>query len=245
MKLLELSKYLDEYLTPSLFNDYGPNGIQVEGKKEIENIAIAVTANLETIEACVDKGVDALIVHHGIFWNSEGFCITGAKKKKLKFLLEKEISLLAYHLPLDAHQMVGNNWKAAKDLGWDTLEPFETVGVKGRFTPIDVNTFIAELEAYYAHPVVSSLGGKSQVRSAALISGGAYKYLKEAAKLGVDAFITGNYDEPAWWMAKEEGIHFFALGHNATERVGPMALARHLSSKFGIKVEFIDIKNPF
>lgn len=245
MKLFELAKYLDEYLSCPLFSDYGPNGIQVEGKKEIENIATAVTANLETIEAALAKGFDALIVHHGLFWNSEGFCITGSKRKKLKLLLENEISLLAYHLPLDAHQVVGNNWKAAKDLGWDTLEVFEKIGVKGKFPAIEVNTFIAELEAYYQHPIVAALGGKKEIRSAALVSGGAYKYLKEAASQGVDAFITGNYDEPAWWMAKEEGTAFFSLGHSATERVGPMALARHLSSKFGIRAEFIDVVNPF
>lgn len=147
-------------------------------------------------------------------------------------------------MPLDAHQEVGNNWRAAKDLGWQNLDVF-SVGVEGRFKPVSIETFVQQMEKFYGHPAVTSLGGKSTVESAALISGGAYKEIMAAAKAGVDCFITGNFDEPAWSMAREEGINFLALGHSATERIGPLALSSYLEQHFQLPCPFLDIKNPF
>lgn len=245
MQLSDFVEYLNRYLNRSLFEDFCPNGLQIEGKTRIEKAATAVSATLETLERAVDEGVDALIVHHGLFWNRDLYSLTGVKAKKIKLLLEKGISLLAYHLPLDAHIEVGNNWKAAKDLGWSGLEPFGTLGVKGSFSSRPVKEFIAQLESYYDHPAIQALGGKEMVQSAALISGGAYKELASAAKEGVDCFITGNFDEPAWGMAFEEQIHFLALGHSATERVGPKALAEHIQNQLKITCWFLDIPNPF
>src|SRR6185295_12703822 len=126
--LQDLSQDLQQLLSPEDFSDYCPNGIQVEGKHEIQRIAFAVSASLATIEEAVKRKADALIVHHGIFWNKDTYIITGTKKKKLELLIKEGISLLAYHLPLDAHQQVGNNWKAAFDLGLEDLNPFYLIG---------------------------------------------------------------------------------------------------------------------
>lgn len=250
MLLKEFADKLDVYLSAALFKDYCPNGIQVEGKEEVKTVATAVSANLQTLEAAAEMGVDALVVHHGLFWSGDSYPVVGAKKKKLQLLLEHRISLLAYHLPLDAHREVGNNWKAARDLGWKTLEPFGElngipIGVKGTFPAQPVEAFVKTVEAYYGHAAAAALGGKENVASAALISGGAYRELGSAAREGVDCFITGNFDEPAWGVAYEEGIHFLALGHSATEKIGPKALADYMDKDLGLDSRFIDVKNPF
>lgn len=250
LELEKLRRYLDELLPAKGVADYGPNGLQVEGKKVVGSLATAVSASLETIEAAVAKGVDALIVHHGLFWQRDSYCIEGVKRKKLALLLEQGISLFAYHLPLDIHQQVGNNWKAAKDLGWSDLLPFGDhngvcIGVKGKVLPCSPEDFKQKLETYYGHPAAYASGGPAKIQTAALISGGAHKAVTEAARDGVDAYVTGSYDEPAWHQAKEEGIHFYALGHSATERVGPLELARHLEEVFHLPCSFIDIANPF
>ena len=248
--LQELCRYLTELLEPNRYADGCPNGLQVEGKSEIKKIATGVSASLATIEAAVEAGADTLIVHHGLFWNKDSYIIEGTKKKKLELLLRNGISLIAYHLPLDAHHQFGNNWKAAKDLGWQDLEPFGNfggvyIGVKGKFEPCSRESFTKQLEEYYQHPAHVAFGGKEVVTNASLISGGAYRSLLEAAAAGIDCFITGNFDEPAWHYAMEEGINFFAMGHSNTERIGPMSLGKHLEQKFDLPVCFIDLHNPF
>lgn len=248
--LADLHLHLNELLQCSLFQDYGPNGIQVEGKPQIERVATAVTANLETIKAAVQAGVQALIVHHGLFWNGDSMVLTGAKRDKIELLLRHGISLLAYHLPLDAHQEVGNNWKAAQEMGWKDLEPFgmykgSFIGVKGKVSAMPRKKFQHTLENYYLHPAICAFGGKEEIQTAALISGGAYKIMSEAIDAKVDCFITGNFDEPAWDLAHEGKINFFALGHSATERIGPRALSDYLKQQFKISSQFIDTTNPF
>lgn len=242
----EIACYLDTYLQVGQFQDYCPNGVQVEGKRPIFRLATAVTANLEAIEAVCSNGYDALIVHHGLFWKNDPYPLIGIKKQKIEKLITQGIHLLAYHLPLDAHQEVGNNWVAARDLGFIDLMPFgEAIGVKGSFSPLSVEDFQHRLENYYGRHAQVVLGGKKKISSAALVSGGAYKFISEAAKEKVDAFITGNVDEPAWYGAIEEKINFFALGHHATETVGAKALAKHLQNEFKIVADFIEVKNPF
>lgn len=248
--LQELCSHLDQMLDSGSFRDYGPNGLQVEGALKISRVATAVSASLATLEAAIAAGFQALIVHHGMFWERDSYCITGSKRKKLKLMLDHGLSLLAYHLPLDAHHELGNNWKAALDLSWSDLEPFGAyqgnfLGVKGKFNPMPVELFKQQLEEYYGHEAHCALGGKELVSRAALVSGGAYKMLPLAVEEGVDCFITGNFDEPAWHQAYEEGVNFFALGHSATEKVGPKALAAHLSLHFGVDASFIDVPNPF
>lgn len=247
--LSDLRSYLDELLQVKLFQDYCPNGLQVEGGSSIGHVAVGVTASLQTIQKAIDCQAQALIVHHGIFWNREPFIATGVAKSKLKALFDHGISLFAYHLPLDAHPIYGNNWKAAQDLGWKDLTPFSIqgipIGVKGTFPAIKKADFQAKLEAYYQHPAHCALGGKPMVESAALVSGGAHKQIIDALAAGVDCYITGSFDEPVWHQAFEGGINFFALGHSATEKIGPYALGKHLSDKFNLKVSLLDEPNPF
>lgn len=248
--LQDLFLYLNQFLSSEEFKDYCPNGLQVEGKSKIHKICFAVSASLAVIEECVRRKADALIVHHGIFWEKQSQCILGTKRKKLQQLLSHEVSLLAYHLPLDAHITVGNNWKAALDLGWENLVPFgyfdkRQIGVKGTFPSMSTEEFKHQLESYYGHVAHVALGGKKQVASCALISGGAHRSIEEAARAGVDCFITGSFDEPIWDIAHEEKINFFSLGHYATERIGILALLSHIEKQFQIRCEFIDFPNPF
>jgi len=247
--LQELYSYLDQYLNCASIADFCKNGLQVEGKDKVFKIATAVTANLDTIKQAAELKVDALIVHHGLFWNQDPHEITGIKKEKVKTLLENGISLLAYHLPLDAHQEIGNNWKAASDLGWQNLRSFCVKGIPlGVLGDIELKSYDAVvdgLEKYYGSKAVCALGGNKLIKTMGLISGGAYKYLIDAKKLGADAFVTGSYDLPAWDQAFEERINFFALGHTATEKVGPKALTDFISRKWGVDACFIDATNLF
>ena len=249
-QLNEIVKGLEQEFNCADFRDYCHNGVQIEGRADVWRAATAVSASLATIEEAVKLGVQLLVVHHGLFWSRDPHIVVGAKREKLRLLLENEISLLAYHLPLDAHQQLGNNWRAAIEMGWQQLEPFgelegRCIGVKGKVSLQERATFQAAIEEYYAHPAHVAAGGKEQVESVALISGGAYRSIGEAAAAGVDCFITGNYDEPVWHEAFELGINFFALGHSATERVGPRLLSDYLADTFCIESSFIDIYNPF
>lgn len=250
LNLKDLCNYLEKYLQAPTISDFCPNGLQVEGKSAISTIGFAVSSSLATIQEAVRLGVDVLIVHHGIFWNRDSHPIVGTKKKKLELLLNHDVSLIAYHLPLDFHQEIGNNWKAALDMRWESLEPFGSyngipLGVKGRFPEKTFEQFKNELEQYYQHPAIVANGGKKIVSSCALVSGGAHKEILQAAACSVDCFVTGSFDEPTWHQSYEEGINFLALGHSATERIGVQALAVHLENKFNIKCFFIDLYNPF
>lgn len=250
LQLHALCQHLDILLSSSAINDACPNGLQIEGRGEVKKVATAVSASLATIEAAVQEGVDALIVHHGLFWRGDSYVIKGTKSKKLALLFKHDMSLLAYHLPLDMHPTLGNNWKAALDLGWEDLQPFgfyngAFIGVKGRVPLQSREAFKVKLEAYYEHAAVCAWGGPSSIETAALISGGAYKQIGEAAREKVDAFITGNFDEPAWHDAYEENVNFLALGHSATERIGPRALSRYIQEEWNVPSIFIDVENPF
>lgn len=252
IRLEDLVKYLDEELKINQIKDFGPNGLQVEGRDEtIKEIVTAVSASLKTIHAAIKEKARVLIVHHGIFWDKNSPCITGVQREKIKLLLDHNISLLAYHLPLDCHPKVGNNWKAAMDLGWNNLQPFgpsqgnHILGVMGTFPEQNIDHFKHRLEKYYGHPAHAALGGSSKVSSAALISGGAHREIHKAVEVGVDCYITGSFDEPIWNIAHEEGLNFFAMGHYNTEEVGPKALGTHLANKFNLKHKFLHIPNPF
>jgi len=248
--LQELCHYLNTLLQPNLISDYCINGLQIEGKKEISKIATGVSANLATIQAAIEWGADVLIVHHGIFWNQDSPLITGVKKEKIWLLLQNKVSLLSYHLPLDVHQKVGNNWKAAHDMEWTDLQPFCLVngtyfGVKGKFKKMSRENFQKMLESYYEHSASTALGGKEEIESAGLLSGGGYKFITHAINDKLDCFVTGTFDEPIWSQAFEEKINFYALGHSATEKIGPRALGEHLNKIFKLENAFLDIFNPF
>lgn len=246
----KLTLFLNQLLPINGITDYCPNGLQVEGKTAIKKIGTAVSASVATIEAALEENVDALIVHHGIFWQRESAVIQGTKRKKLSLLLTHGLSLYAYHLPLDIHPIVGNNWKAARDLGWKNLSPFGYVngipiGVKGEVDQCSREEFLTKVESYYRHPATCAWGGSGQIQQVALVSGGGYRCIEEAAENNIDAFITGSFDEPAWHLAFEERVDFLALGHAATERVGPIALADYIEKQLSIQSCFIDIENPF
>ncbi len=250
MKRDELENYLKKLLQPELFQDYCPNGLQVAGKEEINSIATGVSASLSTIKAAVVAGADALIVHHGMFWKGDPYPLTGTRGEKAKLLLDSGISLFAYHLPLDAHREVGNNWRAAEEMGWKNCKPFgefggSEIGVIGEIDSCDASQVRTSLESYYKHPAHYAPGGKNKVQKIALISGGAHKAIEEASRFGADAFITGSFDEPIWHLAEEEGVHFYAMGHAATERVGPRALGEKVAKELGIAHSFLEITNPF
>lgn len=250
MQLTHFLKDLEELLSPSLFTDYGPNGLQVEGKSQIKKVAFSVSASLATIQEAAKRGVDVLVVHHGLFWDKDPSPVVGSKKEKLSLLLASQISLVAYHLPLDAHPQLGNNWRAARELGWQTLEPFfpmgnQHLGVRGTFSPRSLEAFQKQLETYYGHSAQVVPGGKKEVASAALISGGAHRFLHAAADAGVDCYITGSLDEMVWDQAHERGINFFALGHYATERIGVLGLMEHVKAQGVLSCEWIDLFNPF
>ncbi|MEX1012678.1 MAG: Nif3-like dinuclear metal center hexameric protein [Waddliaceae bacterium] len=247
--LQELCDYLEQLFDVSQFLDYCPNGLQVEGKTEIKKVATAVTASLKAIEEAVAMDADLLLVHHGLFWKGGSQIVTGPMRKKLALLLKNKLSLLGYHLPMDAHREFGNNWKAAREMQWKDLQPFFSIngmaiGVQGKVDLPRIE-FQKRLEKYYNHNAQVALGGKEHIFSAGLVSGGAYKQIQDAAVAGLDAFVTGNTDEPAWYLAHEEGVNFYSLGHSATEKIGPKAIGEHLREKFGVDVVFIDCDNPF
>lgn len=248
--LQEICQYCDQLLQVDDFKDYGPNGLQVQGNQSIKKIGTAVSASLATLEKAAAEGVDCLIVHHGMFWNRDEFPIVGTKKKKLDVLFQHDISLLAYHLPLDAHRDFGNNWRAAKDLGWNSLKPFGEmdgafIGVRGIVNGVERDKYAEQLTEYYGHPCQLISGGPSRIETIACVSGGAHRLILDAAKEGIDCFITGTVDEPVLHWSLEEKINFMAFGHSATERVGPRALAEHLEEIFKIPALFLDLYNPF
>jgi dinuclear metal center YbgI/SA1388 family protein len=247
MQLKELRDYIGSLLAVARFRDYCPNGVQVEGRPEVLRIATAVSASQAVLEAATAWRADALIVHHGYFWRNEEANITGIKKRRIAHLLHHEMSLLAYHLPLDAHPELGNNAHLAKQLGW--LE-------QGRFGEQEIASFgtlqqmqtlaqlAAQLTTELRHtPLV--IGDLDQgIRRIAWCSGGGQGYFEQAIALGVDAFITGEISEQNVHMAREAGVAFIAAGHHATERGGVQALGSHLAAHFGIEQRFFDQDNP-
>lgn len=248
--LSELVKFTNELLDIHQFADYCPNGLQVEGKNSVLNIVSGVTASQALINAAIDAGADAILVHHGYFWKGEDPCITGMKRKRLARLLDADVSLLAYHLPLDAHPEYGNNVQLANILGFKAegnfgRGPKDQLGVFGSLespmTPDALNDHIlAQLGRLPQHIA----GSAAKIQRVAWCTGAAQGYIEQALATGVDAFISGEISEPTVHVARETGIHFYAAGHHATERYGVQALGGHLAAHFGISHQFIDIDNP-
>lgn len=249
ISLSELSSYLNNYLEISKFDENAYNGVQVANTAPITHVATAVTASLQAIEKAAQLKAQALIVHHGIFTKNSWHPLTDIQYKKIKMLIDHDIALLGYHLPLDAHQEIGNNWKAARDLGLQDLAPFGEynkmiIGVKGSMAPTSFEAFKQKAEKYYGNSA-AVVKVKDPIASVAIISGGADKFVKAAAQAEADCFITGRFDEPVWDDAHENNISFLGLGHYATETIGVKALADHLQKKFDIPATFIKIENPF
>ncbi|MCG9729329.1 Nif3-like dinuclear metal center hexameric protein [Shewanella sp. Isolate13] len=249
MTRTELGQYLADFLQVSNFKDYAPNGLQIEGKAEINTIVTGVTACQALIDAAVELNADAILVHHGFFWKSEPEIIIGMKQKRIKALLVNDISLFGYHLPLDAHPELGNNAQLAKVLGIVEPEPIENVAQglmwQGRLaTPLSAKAFNEQISEKLNRPCQHLGDSDAVVSTVAWCTGGAQDYIDIAANMGLDAFISGEVSERTYHCAVEQGIQYYAAGHHATELYGIQALGEHLADKFGIKHHFVDIVNP-
>ena len=246
----DLLHAFDALLQPARFKDYGPNGLQVEGKKQIRHIVSGVTASRALIEAAIDAQADAIFVHHGLFWRGQDGCVTGWMKQRLALLLAHDINLFAYHLPLDAHPELGNNAQLGLQLGLKANSCFgeQDLGFLGG--RIDGGSFSSALELAehikntLKRPVVKVSRARVAIKSIAWCSGGAQSYFEAAIAAGADAFITGEISEPQAHYAREMGVAFIACGHHASERYGAPAVAAQIAAQFGLTHQFIDIDNP-
>ncbi len=250
MQLKQLCDFCDDYLRVDDFDDFCPNGLQVESTDEVNHIVAGVTASLDLIEAAVAAKADTILVHHGYFWKGEALPLTGFKGRRIRALIKNDINLLAFHLPLDAHPQVGNNTQLARVMGWDVKDSFGSVGLhdivlsgelESAMTLDELSTSIAE--RLDTQPLAIS-AGDGTIQSIAWCTGAAQSYIDQAAERGIDAFISGEVSEQTFHYAKEAGIHYIAAGHHATERYGVQALAALIAERFGVQQQFIDIPNP-
>lgn len=242
-----LVNHLQSLLEADRFRDYGPNGLQVEGKPAIRKIVTGVTASLSLIEAALAEEADAILVHHGLFWKGQDGRVTGWMRQRLSRLLAHDVNLLAYHLPLDAHAELGNNAQWGLRLGLTAERRFgdQDLGFIGA-TPhgMDVALLADRVQAELGRSPVVVPGDGRPLRQVAWCSGGAQGYFEAAIAAGADAFLTGEISEPQTHYARETGVAFLACGHHASERYGVQAVGDHLAAHFGITHRFIDIDNP-
>ena len=241
---------LDAELQPERFKDYGPNGLQVEGRTEVHKIVSGVTASRALIDAAIAADADAIFVHHGLFWRGQDGTVTGWMKQRLQRLLAHDINLFAYHLPLDAHPTLGNNAQLGMRLGLVATGRFgdQDLGFVGQradgATFADADELAGLLKSVLNRPVTQVGKAPGAIKTIAWCSGGAQAYFEAAMRAGAQAFITGEISEPQAHLARECGVLFYACGHHATERYGAPALAAHVAAQLGIAHEFIEIDNP-
>lgn len=248
MNNLELEQIINQKLASPTIKDYVPNGLQIEGRANVQKILTGVTASLEFIDAAIERQVDAILVHHGYFWKSETPVIRGMKYERIKRLIENGINLYAYHLPLDLHSELGNNAQLAKMWNIQNVAPIsehQPIVLTGDLSePMDVGRFSNMIEETLDRKPFIEASGPQEIRRIAWCSGAAQDYLEEAANAGFDAFITGEVSERTIYIARELGVHFVAAGHHATERDGVKSLGNWLANEYSLDVEFIDINNP-
>jgi dinuclear metal center YbgI/SA1388 family protein len=249
--LANLLAYLDELLEPAAFSDYGPNGLQVPGPEEVRTVVTGVSASAELFERAAARDADLVLVHHGLFWNGAPLALGPAAKRRLQLLFDHDMALAAYHLPLDGHPEVGNNALLAEGLGCVGREPFalhkgRSIGVAGSFAGdgIGAAELVARVRELTGREPLAFLDGPARVRTIAIVSGAGADYLPEAAAAGHDAFLTGEPAERVMTLAREEGIHFLAAGHYATETFGVRRLGKLLAERFAIAQFFVDVPNP-
>lgn len=256
----ELLSAFNSLLQPERFTDYGPNGLQVEGKAQVRKIVSGVTASRALIEAAIFAKADAIFVHHGLFWRGQTGVVTGWMKERLKLLLAHDINLFAYHLPLDAHPELGNNARLGQKLGFITPKAVErgeiqyfgdqslgwmaNVAQTSQNQPYLPENLQKHLENTLKRPVTGVFIDKCTIKNIAWCTGGAQSYFEAAIAAGADAFITGEMSEPQAHLARECGVAYFACGHHATERYGAPAVAAFVTEKLSIEHQFIEIDNP-
>jgi dinuclear metal center YbgI/SA1388 family protein len=241
--------YLDSILDPAAYDDYGPNGLQVPGRDEIESVATGVSANAELFARAREERVDLVLVHHGLFWAGPPRPLDRASKRRLQLLFDAELALAAYHLPLDGHLELGNNALLAKAIGATDIEGFgahgrATIGVRATLDPIGPAELVDRMAAATEREPLAFTDGPDPVRSVGIVSGAGADHLDEAIAAGLDAFVTGEPAERSMSRAREAGIHFLAAGHYATETFGVRALGERLAERFGLRHVFIDVPNP-
>lgn len=247
----ELETFLNDLLKPELIKDYCPNGLQVQGKDTIKKIITGVTATQALIDKAIDEKADAIVVHHGYFWKNESYVIRGMKHKRIKALLDNDINLFAYHLPLDIHPELGNNAQLAKLWQINKVSPLElgnplSVAMQGHFDqPMSADVLTNRInETLNRECLHIAPPSNKPIKTVAWCSGGGQSFIDLAAEQGIDAFISGEVSEQTTHVAKELDIHFFAAGHHATERYGAKALAEHMNRELSLTAIFVDVDNP-
>ncbi|MDU5780876.1 MAG: type 2 GTP cyclohydrolase I [Pantoea sp.] len=246
MNHYELENIVNQQLNSGAFSDYAPNGLQVEGRTEVKTLITGVTASQALVDEAVARNADAILVHHGYFWKSEPAVIKGMKRNRLRALLANDINLYGWHLPLDAHPTLGNNAQLAKLLDIEVKGEVQPLVFWGELsTPLSGEALAQRIEEKLGRtPLHCGDNAPAQIRRVAWCSGGGQGFIDSAAAFGVDAYITGEVSEQTIHSAREQGLHFFAAGHHATERGGIKALGEWLASEHGLDVTFIDIPNP-
>jgi dinuclear metal center YbgI/SA1388 family protein len=253
--------HIDDYLTVALgvaiYEDYGPNGLQVEGRPEVRRLVSGVTASLALIDAAIEAQADAVLVHHGLFWRGQDGRLTGWLGERVRRLMKHDISLFAYHLPLDAHPQWGNNAQLGLRLGLRADARFgeQQLGFVGDATggdahasleahALDLDELVERVQAALGRAATVVGGDGRAIRRVAWCTGGAQGFFEDAIRAGADAYVTGEISEPQAHLARESGVAFLACGHHATERFGAPALGAHLAEHFGLEHRFVDIPNP-
>ena len=249
-KLQDIIQWCDQTLKSTEFKDYAPNGLQIEGKTEVRKILAAVTASQDAIDAAIRENADLLLVHHGYFWKGEAYPITGMRGKRIKSLIQHDISLLAYHLPLDSHPSLGNNAAIADLLKLERIEaldpserhPIGNIGYLNQPMPVEeFKKFVSEKLKF---DVTHLPADKNMIEKVGFCTGGAQDFIVKAAEQGCDAYISGEVSERTFYEAKELGIHYFACGHHATERYGVQRLGQAISEQFDIEYVYFELNNP-
>jgi len=243
--------YLDDLLSPASFQDYGPNGLQVPGPDRVQTVVTGVSASAELFGRAAAQDADLVLVHHGLFWSGAPLALTAASKRRLQLLFEHDMALAAYHLPLDGHPEVGNNALIAAGLGCSSHEPFalhrgSPIGVAARFDGdgITPDELVERTGRLTGREPLAFLAGPDRVRTIGIVSGGGSEHLADAVSAGLDAFLTGEPLERVMTHAQEEGIHFLAAGHYATETFGVRRLGDLLADRFAVRHLFVDVPNP-
>ncbi len=250
IKLINLISYINSLLKVEDFKDHSPNGLQVEGTSYIKKIVTGVSASIELFNRAVKEKADLILVHHGMFWDSDSPIVQGSAKERLSLLIKNNISLAGYHLPLDAHSIYGNNAQLIKKLRLIDREPFglyegKSIGLVGYTRrKEDINAFLNKIKKIIGPDALTLKFGEKLIKKVALCSGGAPDLVKEAIKIKADVFLTGEATEWVYHLCKEEKIHYIAAGHHATEKFGIQSLGDHIQKKFRVPVEFIDLPNP-
>lgn len=241
-----LEAALDGLLQPAAFKDYGPNGLQVEGRATVRHLVSGVTASLALIDAAIADGADAILVHHGLFWRGQDGRLTGWLRQRVARLMAHDVSLFAYHLPLDAHAELGNNAQFGARLGLVADARFgdQALGFIGPAVEPALAALAARVQAALQRAPLVLPGDGRPLRRVAWCTGGAQGWFEAAIAAGADAFLTGEVSEPQAHLARETGVAFLACGHHATERYGAPAVGAHVAAQLGLTHRFIEIGNP-